>query len=190
MIGANDHPIRMQEVVDRRTLAQELRVRHHRDIGSLHGVFDHMGRTNGNRRLIDNNGPRRKYWCDLAGCGFDIGQVSGPVVVLGCRHTQVSKLTISRGDRCSNHKRQSTIGDGVEDQVVEPGFEDRDFAPLQTRHLVSIDIGTHHIVSDVGKTGACRQSDITSANYCNLAHEVSSSATTGFNQSVCVSVGR
>ncbi len=58
VVGADDHPVGVQEVVDRGALAQELRVRDHAHVGSAQGPFHDLGRADGDGGLVDDHGVR------------------------------------------------------------------------------------------------------------------------------------
>ena len=68
VVAADHDPIGMQEVVDRRALAQELGVGHDRNVGTLQHPLDHPRRTDRHRRLVDHHRSRPQHRRDLGRC--------------------------------------------------------------------------------------------------------------------------
>ena len=54
------------------------------------------------------------------------------------------------------------------DELLEPGFVDRDLTLLQTFDLRGVDIDAEDVVARVGKAGAGHQADVTRTKYGNF----------------------
>jgi hypothetical protein len=75
VLGADHDAIGVEEVVDRRPLAEELRVGHDRDVGPAERALDDAGRADRHRRLVDDDRLAGEERPDHAGRVLDVRQV-------------------------------------------------------------------------------------------------------------------
>src|SRR6185437_601819 len=175
VIRADDHPVRLHEVLDRRALLEEFRVGHdvefdRRDSG-LEGRLDlpaHLVR--GSHRYsglsddyaiaahVAGNGPRG---------GQYVPQIRGAVLIRGGPdRDELEKPVLDAAGRICGEF--DTPGFGVAtDQRLEAGFMDGDLTAAQPLDLVGIDVDAHDMVAGVRQACACNQSDIAGPKDCD-----------------------
>ena len=128
VVAADDDAVRVEEVVHRRALTEELGVGHHDHVVAAQHPLDHPGRSDRHRRLVDHHGLRRQHGTDLAGGRLDVGQVGGTVVALGRRHAQVGELGGRHGVGRPDHEAEPPTLQTLPDQRLEAGLDDRHLA--------------------------------------------------------------
>ena len=55
-------------------------------------------------------------------------------------------------------------GQVLGDERLEPGLEDRQLSPAESRDLLGDDVGAQHVVSGLGQAGTHDQSDVSGAD--------------------------
>ena len=169
LISRSDHdPVGVQEVVDRGTLTQELRVRYHGDVAALQRPLHPAGGPDGDRRLVDDDRIRREHRPDLTGRRLDVGEVGGAVIALRRRHAEVHEFAIGNGVGGAHDELETAGAATFDHQVLESVLEDRDLAVVERRDLPLIDVSTHHVVAHVGKTCPGRQTHVASSDHSDL----------------------
>ena len=128
VVGADDDPVGVEEVVHGRALAEELGVRHDEDVGPAQDPLDDPGRTDGHGRLVDDDRVRLQRTADRARRRLDVGQVGGAV-----RRPAASARTGRRTRRPPRPRRcrrrtEAPARQALADEVVEPVLEDRALA--------------------------------------------------------------
>ena len=144
--------------------AEELGVRDDSHIVTLQDALNHSRRTDRHGRLVHDDRPRLQHWADFSGGLFDVRQVSAAIVILRRRDAQEHDVGYDRRLRSADDKPQVARCDGGVNDLGQSRFDDWDLARRQTGDLVSVDIGTHHLKSEVGKTRSSRQPDVSGAH--------------------------
>src|SRR5258708_5020595 len=180
-LGADHDAIGAHEILDRRALAQEFRVRHHveselgprlaDDLGDVPAGADRHG------RFGDHHGIAGERASDLLRGGEDIGEI-GMAVAAARRRADGDE------DRVGPRHGGGEIGGEGEasgarialDDLIETGLVDRHFALLQARDLLRVLVDASDGDAELGKARAGDESDITGADHCN-AHGHSCPAT-------------
>ena len=159
-VAADDDAVGLQEVLHRRALAQELRVRHDLHVGSVEHPLDDAGRADRHRRLVDDDALVRQVRRDLPGRRLDVGEVGAAVLALRRRHAQERDLAVLDGVGGAEHELEPTRAEPLVDEAVEAVLDDRDLARRQPRDLVGIDVGADHLVAEVGEAGTGREAHV------------------------------
>ena len=107
VVGADHDAIRMKRVVDRAPFAQELRVRHHSDVGPAEELFHEKGGADGNRRLVDHDRLTGQVWPDLRRHGLEGAHVGRAVGTPGSRHAQEHETGSEHRGGCAHHEPQA-----------------------------------------------------------------------------------
>ena len=155
--------------MDGRSLPQELGVGHHEDVVAAEGLLDDAGRPDGHRGLVHDHGLGFEDGTDLVGGGLDVREVGRPVVPHRRRNAQVDELGAAHGAGRTDDELEPAVAHRLPDDVVEPGFDDGDLAPLEPGDPLGVDVGAHHLVADVGEAGAGGQADVPTADDGDLA---------------------
>ena len=168
VVGADDHPVRPHEILDRRAFLQELGVRCNREpklnaaprkLGgnrlphTIRGAYRHC-------RLVDDNLGLDHAATDVA-CGRDdVLHIGGPIFV--GRRADRDELQGSMGDRRVDigGESQPATGDVAPDHLLQTWLVYRNSAALEGLDLAGIDVQTHHVVADLGEAGSGDETDI------------------------------
>ena len=107
LVVRTDHDaLGMQAVGHRRALAEELRVRHHRDVVASEHPLDHQGRADRHRRLVHDDRSRAARWGAIsAGHRLDEGEVGRAVVALRRGNAEEDELGVLHGGGGPGHER-------------------------------------------------------------------------------------
>ncbi len=87
----------LQEVGDGGALAEELRVGHDGDVGTMEHVLDGARRSDRHRRLVDDEGAGTQHRGDLGGGRLDVAEVGATVGTLRRRHAEEHDVGVSGG---------------------------------------------------------------------------------------------
>ena len=168
-LGADDHPVGPHEICDRRSLAQEFRVRG--DIEAalrqrvLEDALDLAPSADGHCRLGHHDrafaGSPRQRRGDLAGGGEDVSEI-GVTVAAPRRRPDRNEYRVGPIDRGVQIGREAEPPRGgvAGDQLVEAGLEDRDLAALEAFDLAGILVDAGDRYAEFGKARARDQADI------------------------------
>ena len=171
----HDDAVGMLEVLDRRTLAQEFRIGHHRHIrirpGLRHDPLHLVAGPDRHGRLGDDDGEPRNRGRDLARRGEDVTEI-GMAVAAPRRRADGDEHRFGLG------YRPGQVGCEVEallahidgHQPVEVGFEDRNVAVAQAGDLGGVLVDAGDVVTEIGKAGPGHEPDISGADHGD-AHE-------------------
>ncbi len=171
VVGPDDDPVGVQEVVDGRALAEELGVRHHVDVAAPQRPFDHPGRADRHGRLVDHDRIGFEVGSDLVGGGLDVAEVGRTVVALWGRNAQVDELAPRRSVGVRGREPQQPGIDRIGHDLLEAVLENRHPARLELTDPGGVDVGAHHLVPELGETCARREADVAGADDGDLAHE-------------------
>ena len=170
VVGPDDHPVGVQEVLHRRAFAEELRIGHHVDVGTLQGPLDHPGRADGHGRLVDDDRLGGQHGADLVGGSLDVAEVGSAVGPLGCGHGQVDELGLGGGGRGADHEAQAAAVQALPDDGVEALLDDGDLTPDQGLDPGDVDVGADDLVAQMGEARGGRQPDVTSPYDSDIGH--------------------
>ena len=139
VIGADDDPVGMLEVLDRRAFAQEFRIGddRHGDVRPqlAQNPFDLVAGSDRHRRFGDDDRRLGQQRCKLTGRGVDERQI-GVAVAAPRRRADRDEHRIGLADGCQvGREGKPTLLPVGGDQVGEPGLVDRDFALIERRDL-------------------------------------------------------
>ena len=172
VVAADDDAVGVEEVVDRRALPQELRVRHHVDVAAPQGLLDLAGRAHRHGRLVHHDRLGGQQGGDLPGGGLDVAEVGGTVAALGGGHAQVVELALGDGLGGAEHEAQPTGLQALAHQLLEAGLEDGDLPPRQPLHLLGDDVGADHVVAQMGEARTGRETDVPGPDDRDVGHVV------------------
>ena len=169
VVTTDDDAVGVQEVADGLALAQELGVRRDGDaLGARTGLRQdplyEARRTDGNRRLVDDDRVRREDRCDLAGDALDERQVGRTVGALRRLHAHEHDLGVLRGGRCADDELEPAGREALLEELRQTELEDRDLALFQARDPLGIDVSAQNIVSKVRETRSSGQSNVSGAD--------------------------
>ena len=166
----------MLEVLDRRALAQELRIGDDGAFGVrprlADDALDLVAGADRHGRFGHHDGEAVERGGDLLRRGVDVGQV-GVAVAAARRRADRDEDRIGRGHRRLQLGRKAqppglNVGG---DQIVEAGLVDRHLAALQRRDLAGVLVDADDVVAEIGKAGPGNEADIAGADHRD-AHEV------------------
>ena len=143
--------------MDRRALAEELGVGHHRHVGPAQHALDHLRGADGNGRLVHDDRSFFEVVADLGGRGLEVAEVGGAVLALGRGHAQVDELGVRHGHHGAQDEAQPTGTQTIGHEVLQTRFDDRDLTAIQPIDLVRYDVGTDDVVAEMRETGGGRQ---------------------------------
>ena len=171
VLGADDHAIRLHEVVDRVALLQELGVRRDGELvrGLLaHDGFDLVAGADRYGRLGDDDRPAGHRRRDGLG-GLEDERQIGAAVLAG-RRADRQQDHLAAGDALGDvgRERQAPLGGVVRDQLVEARFVDRDLAAIEAVDLGLVEIAADDVVAHVRKAGPRHQPDVPRTNDTDL----------------------
>jgi len=176
VIGADDDPIRLHEIVDRSAFLEEFGIR--RD-----GVADvdpsrrkrfgdrrahAIGRADGNRRFVDDERPLLHPPPDVARSLEHVAHVGTAVFIGRCTHGDELHGCVVDGGIDIGREMQPTCLNVAMDQRLEPGLVDRHAAALQELDLACIDIDAQHVVADFGETRPGDEPDVARTDHGDL----------------------
>jgi hypothetical protein len=155
LVAADDDPVRVQEVVHRGALAQELRVAHHRDIPAVQQLQRGLRCADGHRRLVDDHATRREQVPDLGRHGSHGGQVGGTALAHRRGHAEehhLDRLAVAARHRVprAHHELQSPRGLVLGDELGQPRLKDVDDAAAQPLDLHLVDIRADDAMAERG----------------------------------------
>ena len=160
----------MLEILDRRALAQELRIGDDRDIGVgprlADDALDLVAGADRHGRLGDDDGEAVERRGDLARRGVDVGQV-GVAVAAPRRRADRDEDRVGLGHRALQigGEAQPPRAHVGGDQIVEAGLVDRHLAALQRRDLAGVLVDAGDVVAEIGKAGPGNEADIAGADH-------------------------
>ena len=167
---AANHPIRSHEILDRRTFAQEFRVRGDIEVGVgphlAHDAADFPPGADGNGRFCDHDGVPVERLGDLARRIEHVAEIRFAVAP-PARRADGNKHRVRRGNR----RRQ--VGGEFEppdpdvhmDQALQTRLEYRHRSGLQVSNLFLIHVHAGNFVAELRETSTGNQSDIAGTNH-------------------------
>ena len=109
----------------------------------------------------------RKHRCNLGGRLLQIGEVGSAIVALRGLHAQVSELAIFCRFCSAHDETKVTAGDARLDDLLQAWLVDRQDAVAEPLDSGWVYVGTHHVVSEVGKARTGRETDVARADDCD-----------------------
>ena len=131
VVGPDHDPVGVEAVVDGRALAQELGVRHHRDVGAVEEPLDQQGRSHRDRRLVHDHGAVRRGG-DRSRRPPHSRKVTSADAVgpLGGGHAQEHELgAVARRRRRRCTKRSRPDAEPLAQELLEAVLDDGGLAP-------------------------------------------------------------
>ena len=131
-VGADDHPVGVQEVVHRSALTQELRVRHHGHVVALqHGARRRAAEPTGTVDLLTTSAPGSQHRGDLGAGGLEGPEVGASVGALRGLDAQEHEVGVGSGARGTDHEREPARRQSLRHQLGEARLDDRDLTALE-----------------------------------------------------------
>jgi hypothetical protein len=165
-LNADDHPVRLHEVLDRCALAQELRIGHDIELslGSrlaydtryLTARSDRHGRFDGDDCVA------AQRFGDFGCGGVDIAEVRVAITAPArCADRNEHRVSVAHrvGKTCV--EGEPTGAHVVDDQLIKARFVDRDLTLAQLGDLVGNLVDAGHVVSELSKAGSRYKPDVT-----------------------------
>jgi hypothetical protein len=158
---AADHDaVRVQEVVHRAALAQELRVADDGHVGAAEDLQRGGGGADRDRRLVDHDAAGWQQVAYLVGDGPHRREVGRPARAHRRGHAEVDDLgrevVPSAGARHrgggTDDESQPSRRHALLDQVGQPRLHDVDPPGAQPLDLRGVDVGAHHVMPEGGQT--------------------------------------
>ena len=170
VVAPDDDAIRVEEVVDRVTLAQELRVR--RDghaVGRCARFREHplheARRTDGNRRLVDHDGSGRSTGAISRATASTNDMSAAPSSPSGVgTQRKMNSASLAAVDAPTTNCRRRLAMPALTSSG-QPVLEDRDLTLAQASDAVGVDVGTGHVVTEVREARCCRESDVAGTHH-------------------------
>ena len=170
-VGADDHPIRLHEVRQRRTLFQEFRIRHRVifDAGAArlqrlrHGVTHLVRGTHRHRRLGDHDLVLGHVLADGARHCQHVAQIRRTVLIRRRAHRNQLELPMIDALLGVGGEQQPTRLEVAFDHGVETRLMDGDLALFEHFDFTGIDIDTDHLVARIRQTRAGHKAHVASA---------------------------
>ena len=168
VVGADDDPVGMQEVVDRRALAEELGVGHDGHVGPVEHLLDCTRRADRHRRLVDHERPGTQYVGDLCRGGLDVAQVGAAVwsCGVGTHRKTTSASTAARAAPTSNVSVRRRASRRRSRRARPRRSGSPRGASRSTRSVV--DVGAHDLVAEVGEARRRGEPDVPGADHSDL----------------------
>ena len=98
---------------------------------------------------------------------MQVGEVGRAVVTLWGLYAQVGKLAVSGRSRSTHDEPQVATGDARLDDLLQAWLVDRQDALAEPFDAGWVDVGAHHMVSEVGKARTGRETDVARADDCD-----------------------
>src|SRR5690606_11195616 len=108
-----------------------------------------------------------QHGTDLAGRGLDVGEVGRAVLALGGGDAEVGELGLGCGLGGAHHERQAPLAAALGGESPEAVLDDGDLAPGEPRHLLLVDVGADHGVSERRETGSRGETHVAGADDCD-----------------------
>ena len=172
VLHPHDDAIGALEVLDRRPLAQELRVGDHGDVGLragfAHDRFDLVAGADGHGGLGHQHGHPAQERRHFARGGVDEAQV-GMAVAAARRRSHGDKHGVRRRNRLGavGGEQQPALGDVAGDEILEARLVDRQDTLSQALDLGRVLVDAGHGVTEIGKTNPGDEPDIARPDHDN-----------------------
>ena len=177
-VAADDDPVRLHEVGDRASFAQELRVADHVEFGpglvvAPDRIRDLFAGSHGDGAFIHDDAVLAGFedGGDFAGDFFDVGQVHAAVGLGRGGDGDEHDLRVVHPLLGARRKLQPLRGDVLVDQLFEARFVDGDFAGEQRVHLALVVVHADDVVADFREAGTRDKTDITGTNDADFHRE-------------------
>ena len=171
-VGADDDAVGVQEVRDGGALAQELGVGDHveeaaGDTVALEGAADPLVGVDRDGGFFDDDLVAGEGAGDLAGDGFDVGEVG--VAGLGLGRADGDEDGVAGAGGLGEVGGETDAGVAVTlEQLREVVLVDEGVAGLEGGDLALVVIDADHAVADLGEADGRDQADVTRTNNCDL----------------------
>ena len=168
--AADDDAVGLEEVLHRRSLAQELGVRDDLHVRAIEHPLDDPRRADRHRGLVDDDALVGQLLGDLPRGLLDVREIGAAVLALGRRHAQERDVAVAHGVGRADHEAQAPRPQALLDEPVEAVLDDRDLATGQPSDLVRVDVGARDLVAEMGEAGSGRQPDVARADDGDARH--------------------
>src|SRR5688572_11614868 len=176
VVGSDHDPVRLHEIRHGRAFLEELRVRDHVEL-EVHAALTqraldasvHLVRSaDRHGRLVDNDPELRHVPADGLGDREHVRQVRRTVLLRRRADGDELEEAVADPGHGVGRELEPALVEAATDELLEPGFVDRDLTLLQTCDLRRVDIDAQDLVAHVGKAGAGHQPDVTRTKYGNF----------------------
>ena len=176
VVGADHDPVGPHEILDRRALFQEFRIRHdgERRVRAAraqllaHRRANPVRRADGHGRLVDDDLVLGHPTTDVARGRQHVLHVGRSILVR--RRADRDELQDAVRDRSVLIRRetQPPRSDVARDHRREPRLVNRHAALLEHFDLARVDVEAQHVVADLGETGPGDEADVPRADHRHL----------------------
>ena len=169
--GADENPVRLHEVVDRRPLLEKLRVGDHVELcGDVAFVqyrlnlrLHPVSGAHGHGRLDHHDAVLAQMRADGPCSRQNMLQVRRAVFVRGRTHRDELKQPVVDALADVRGEAQPAPLACAIDEGLEPGFVDRQLAPFQAGNPVCVNIHAHHVIAGLRQARAGHQAHVSGA---------------------------
>src|SRR5262249_7644753 len=154
-----------QRVLDRRSLAQEFRIRYDVErYRPLLMTFDHLAHqftgADGHRRFVDDDRVSVHGAPDRACNRFDSAQIGPAVDFWRCADRDEDDDRFPDGRREIRGEREAPVADIARHHLLQTRLVDGHVPRLEGGDLVSDVVNAHDLVSEIGEDGAGYETDV------------------------------
>ncbi len=111
-------------------------------------------------------GPQHRR--DLACDRLDVRHVGRTVVTERRRHAQEHEVCDAGCVRRADDELEPSARDAGGDELGQSVLEDRHLALAQPSDAIGVDVGTRHVVAEVGQAGRGRETHVAGTHHCNI----------------------
>ena len=178
VFGADDDPGRLHEVLDRGAFLEEFRVGDDVELAGDAAPFerrcdlgvDLVRRPDRDRRFVDDDAIVRDVLADGA-CDREHVPEIGRAVLVGRGTDGDEEEEAMRDARADVGAELKPPGAGrIAEDRLEPGFVNRDFAALEARDPVLVNVDAHNVIARVRETCAGDETDVTRSENGDVMH--------------------
>ena len=163
-----DHdPVGVEEVVERRPLPEELRVRHDAHVLAIDRLAHHGRGAHRHRRLVDDDRVLAKVGTDLLRRREHVAHVRTTIRTLRCRDAQEHDVGIEHGGPVVGPEGETSRREALRHELVETGLDDRHRTRAQRGDAFAHAFGAVDDMTEPRKARGGRESDVTRSDHCD-----------------------
>ena len=176
VVVADQGQRRLAEILERRPLAQELRV--HRDAEAVAVLLARLALERRDHQLVGRARQHRaaddddvvvvlvaQGSADLLADPLEVLQVEAAVLAARRADAEQRDVGAADGVRGVGGRAQAAVRDALAQQILEAGLDDRTAASVDRRHLVGVDVDADHLVAVTGERRRRHAADIAKAKH-------------------------
>ncbi len=173
IVGADDDPVRLHEVRDRRAFLEELGIRHDVELEFrtapperlLDALAHLVGRPDRHGRLVDHDAKVVHMPPDRLSHRKHVREIRRTILLRGRAHRDELEETVGDALLRAGRELEAALLEVTLHDCVQTGLVDGYLALLQSPDLGLVDIYADHVVADFGKARAGHEADVTGAKH-------------------------